>query len=791
MVLFRYVNWLHTRWPAGTVERLPVVGEDGRVNVPGVRVVGDLTGIPLLKFSSDTGAKAVRSLLKEADFRPTKDPQDAVVDVAIIGAGVSGISAAIEAKKAGLSYVLFEASEPFSTVANFPKGKPIYTYPSEMVPAGIQFTKEVKEELLDEMEAQRREAGVEITKSRIDHLERRSGELILVHSGKEKRETRARRVIIGIGRSGNFRKLGVPGEEKVEKVFNRLHDPKEFAGKKVLVVGGGDSALEAAIALACSGSHVTLSYRKKEFARPKPDNIEKIEQLVANPAARVGVEKPTSERVTTSAFSHQRDSESPGSLTLKMASNVKSVEDDAVTLSLADGSEERLANDVVFTMLGRAAPLEFFRASKIAIHGEWRLPSIIALVLFFAFCIWLYHWKSYNYTIKTVNPAKWTAAVGKAIGEAAKDRKTLVYTVLKSASGPSFYYTLAYCLLVVGFGIRRIRKRKTPYITRQTITLMLVQVIPLFILPEVILPWMGRNGMFTDGHALKGFADLFFEPYDGKLGIERAYWRSYGFVLAWPLMVYNFFTDAPMWGWLVLGSLQTFVLIPALVYRYGKGAYCGWICSCGALAETLGDEHRTKMPHGPKWNRLNMLGQVILFAAFVLLALRMLTWWGPMAWRPTLLKVFNFGFTGGSLWGIPLNYKWIVDVMLAGVVGVGLYFWFSGRVWCRFACPLAALMHIYARFSRFRIFAEKKKCISCNVCTSVCHQGIDIMNFANKGLPMQDPECVRCSACVQSCPTGTLTFGRVGADGAPKHDELAASPVQINERKAKLLPQAR
>src|ERR1700693_5122823 len=98
-----------------------------------------------------------------------------------------------------------------------------------------------------------------------------------------------------------------------------------------------------------------------------------------------------------------------------------------------------------------------------------------------------------------------------------------------------------------------------------------------------------------------------------------------------------------------------------------------------------------------------------------------------------------------------------VDIFLAGIIGVGMYFWFSGRVWCRFACPLAALMHIYARFSRFRIFPEKSKCISYNVCTSVCHQGIDIMNFANKGMPMQDPECVRCSACVQSCPTGVLT----------------------------------
>jgi NosR/NirI family transcriptional regulator, nitrous oxide reductase regulator len=113
-----------------------------------------------------------------------------------------------------------------------------------------------------------------------------------------------------------------------------------------------------------------------------------------------------------------------------------------------------------------------------------------------------------------------------------------------------------------------------------------------------------------------------------------------------------------------------------------------------------------------------------------------------------------------------------------------MYFWFSGRVWCRFACPLAALMHIYARFSKFRIFPEKSKCISCNVCTSVCHQGIDIMNFANKGLPMQDPECVRCSACVQECPTGTLAFGRFGPGNAIALDRIPASPVRLREGKA-------
>jgi polyferredoxin len=102
-----------------------------------------------------------------------------------------------------------------------------------------------------------------------------------------------------------------------------------------------------------------------------------------------------------------------------------------------------------------------------------------------------------------------------------------------------------------------------------------------------------------------------------------------------------------------------------------------------------------------------------------------------------------------------------VDIIFAGVLGFGVYFFLSGRVWCRFFCPLAALMHIYSRFSRYRIFSDKKKCISCNICTKVCHMGIDVMNYANKGIPMNDVECVSCSACIVNCPTQVLSFGLV------------------------------
>jgi thioredoxin reductase/ferredoxin len=773
------MKWLHTGWPAGTVEKLPEVNPDGSTNVPGLYIVGDLTGIPLLKFSSDTGARAVRTILAEPQFQKLRQERGPdgreVLDVVVVGAGVSGMAAALEAKKDGLTLEILEATELFSTIVNFPKGKPIYTYPSEMRPHGdLQFTATVKEDLVDELYAQTQEAGIQPRFARAERVGRHGRFLEVFLHGEE--SVLARRVVVGIGRSGNFRKLGVPGEEK-PKVYNRLHDPKDFCGQNVLVAGGGDSALETAIALAQCGSHVTLSYRGPELTRPKPENVEKLLALVQDPAADVQVEEPVSERVTTSAGRFLGPHRMPGSVNLLLSSAVEAIDERSVRIAKGDGSSETLANDAVFSMIGREAPLDFFRRSGVAIRGEWTRGSKLALAGFLLFCTALYDWKSGGYLDE----------LGRRLGGfpydlgswwSGLDPHSLLGITLSSAQGPSFWYTLAYSLLVVLFGVRRIRRRRTPYIRAQTMTLMAVQVVPLFLLPEILLPWLNHHGWLPPA-----IADPLFPIVD--YGHGREFWRAYGLVLAWPLMVYNIFTDAPLWGWILLGSIQTLVIVPGLIYFWGKGAYCGWICSCGALAEALGDGQRHKMPHGPLWNRLNMLGQGILALAVVLLLFRIAWWiWPETSW----LRALNQAAKDGT--GLPgvlhlFSYKWGVDVFLAGVLGYGFYFWFSGRMWCRFACPLAALMHIYARFSRFRILADKKKCISCNVCTSVCHQGIDIMNFANKGVPMEDPECVRCSACVHGCPTGVLSFGQVDRkSGQVLHtDRLAASPVRMAEQR--------
>lgn len=726
----RYAHWLHTGWPAGEVEPLPLSSPDGETSLPGVYVVGDLTGVPLIKFALDSGAGVVQHLVEQGAFG--EKPDSPRFDLLILGAGVAGMAAAREAQQRGLKFEVLEASVPFSTLENFPVGKPIYTYPLEMKPRGsLQLEGKTRELLLAEAHGQTAPLGLPVRIARAEKLERlRDGVRVLLEGGGQKE---ARRVVVAIGRSGDFRALGVPGEG-LDKVSNRLHDPHPFEGKRVLVVGGGDSAAEAALALTQARAQVTLSYRGAALTRPKPETVAALEQQVRG-----------------------------GQLRLCLNSTVQRIEPATVVLEQPGQTPETLENDAVFVLIGREAPLSFFRRSGIALSGELKSAQWVGFALFMLACIFVYNWKAGGALKHMFEQQEWFPfniprlfqGLGGSLAAMAQDQATLLGTAVVSLTEPGFYYSLLYTGLVLTFGVRRILRRKTPYVTLQTLSLMAIQCVPLFLLPCFLLPYLGHQGYFDTGWA-RSFADALFPIAD--YGHGREYWRAFGLILAWPLFIWNVFSSQPLWAWLGISLVQTFILIPALVYFWGKGAYCGWICSCGALAETLGDAHRQKMPHGSRWNQLNLAGQAILAVAFLLLALRLLSWTFPGG---RLQGLYDGLLSGWTVAGIQLNYYWLVDVTLAGIVGVGAYFWFSGRVWCRFFCPLAALMHLYARVGRFRILSDKKKCISCNVCTSVCHQGIDVMAFASRGEPMADPQCVRCSACVSSCPTGVLSFGQV------------------------------
>jgi thioredoxin reductase/ferredoxin len=709
----RYARWLHTGHPAGAVEPFPEIREDGSTAVDGLWVAGDLTGVPLLKHAVDSGARVVDRIAGRGG------------DLVIVGAGVAGMSAALQARRLGLDFRVVETREPFATIADFPKAKPIFTYPAEMEPAGtLRITANVKESLLDELRQQA--SPIETVSGTARQVVRESAGLrVELEDGSS---LSARNVLVAIGRSGEYRALGVEGENG-EQVHRRLHDPHAFTGSDVVVIGGGDTAVESAVALADAGAHVTLAHRGNQLKRPKPENLRRLQQ---------------------------------GPVRVLTGAQTRSIGSDRVEFDI-QGDRHSVPASTTFVLIGRTPPLGFFRRSGVPIRGEGNVKRWLSLVVLLAIAFFVYHWKSDS------GPGIYARFSERGwfpfgIADPASPA-TLGGTLRISMQTPAFWYSLAYSLAVTVFGVLRIRRRNTPYITRQTLTLMVIQVVPLFLLPFVILPWLGHNGFFDTGWRLWLADELFPATEWDPQG--REYWRSVGFILAWPLMIWNVFSDQALKLWLAISLVQTFVLIPLMVRRWGKGAYCGWICSCGALAETLGDRVRDRMPHGPGWNRLNLLGQGVLVLAFLLLALRVASWslpdasWSRQAYMAGLM---GRGADWSDLGGIAsfLNYAWSVDLLLAGILGVGLYAHFSGRTWCRFGCPLAALMNLYAKLgTQFRIFADAKRCISCNLCTTNCHQGIDVMHFAQQGEPMDDPQCVRCSACVQTCPTVALEFGRI------------------------------
>lgn len=799
-LLSRYFNWLQKDVPTGAVEKYPVTDNKGETSVKGIYIVGDLTGIPLLKMASESGKEIIDHLITDNKFIKDKSSKSDInaYDIVIVGAGPSGIAAAIEAEKNNLKYIVLESVKKFNTIINFPKGKPIYAEPENILQkSDLTITDGTKESLLDDLEMQINSRklnireGIEVIKifKKNDLFE------ILTDSDEVFKSVR---VVLAMGKSGNSRSLNIPGEH-LTKVYNRLFDPADAEGHKVLVIGGGDSAIETAFAVTEYAESVHLSYRKSEFVRPKEGNIEKLKEKVDS-----------------------------GKITLLMNTDVKEIKEEGVILSGEEDKEIVIENSIVYTMIGKELPVAFFKRNNIRMEGDISLTGKLQFLLLLLISGVIYFGKSsaafykelagqadnwnevlqnvftltflgkfialpitlldtlFSESIRVWNVTRYLNAsiayicfvasvflgiylLIKFIREHYSSLKLnwrtfkYAYFIVTGSffvfvffgekyfglklfgESQSFYYTGLYSLTVLIFGLRRMYLKPTKYIKLQTWTLILIQVFPLFILPEFIFPWLGSIGAL-------GVKDGFILT---QVFPNESYWRSYGFILAWPLNFGNLYPygNSISAFWLLFSILQTFVFIPLIVYKWGKGAYCGWICSCGALAETLGDEYRTLAPHSSKAKKWENFGQWALLAAFLITGLKLTAI--LFNYQIPLINV-NLSYTAQFLQKI---YYLGIDVIFAGVLGVGVYFFLSGRVWCRFGCPLAALMHIYTRFTKYRIFSDKKKCISCNICTKVCHMGIDVMNYANKGIPMNDVECVRCSACVVNCPTEVLYFG--------------------------------
>jgi NosR/NirI family transcriptional regulator, nitrous oxide reductase regulator len=757
----KYFNWLQKGAPTGEVVRYPVIHENHQSDVDGLFIVGDLSGLPLLKFAAKQGYEVIETIRLELQGGRASESPDHF-EVAIIGAGAAGLAAALNAKRSGLNYVVLEAARTANTIVNFPKGKLIFAEPMQIAnPSELPVRESNREELLDDWFAllEREKLNIREGAAVTDIQKKADGRFLI--SISERSPVTADRVVLATGKAGNARRLGVPGEE-LPKVFDRLFSPKDFHDADILVVGGGDTAVETAIALAETGNRVTLSYRRDSFSRLKSAHHERI-----------------------SAMSDA------GGITVLFSSTVNRIDANHVELT-ARGNRVRVKNDAVFLMIGRELPYEFLRRIGVAIENAWTFTrfALYAAAVFIFTAVYFGKHVVASKVLQEGEPVRrfseWGApalivsgmiiavyliylrmnrnaldTMRAYLGPTAVLGVTLVASLgaVWWMSGqrdanflwgkhPGFWYSLLYTVTIFVFGFRRMkRKNWDRYVTLQTICLALIQAVPLFLIPEFL--------------AVSGPPKWVPQWIVEQAFPNGEYWRWYGFVLAYPLFIYNVLTGEPSLFWLIASVVQTFVIIPIIVYFFGKGAYCGWICSCGALAETLGDDYRTLAPHGERAKRWENLGQIILC---VILALTVA--WGLTHWTPAgsfLRTARPFGVALPEIVErVKHWYELLVDVGFAGTISLGVYFFYSGRIWCRFGCPLAAIMHIYAKFSRYRIFADKTKCISCNICTKECHMGIDVMGYASQGRPMDDVECVRCAACVTSCPMDVLSFGMTG-----------------------------
>jgi len=322
----------------GTQKRgvdIPQVDDHFETNIPGIYIAGELGGMGLIRNGIEQGKTAMQALSKNLPKSSNNSHQ-----VIIVGAGPAGIAATLKAQELGLNYLTLDQESLGGTVYKYPRGKIVMTQPVDLPIAGkMHFKETTKEELLEFWKGVKDKSGIKIQyQELVAKVATRDGGFELeTNRGQYSTD----RVLLAIGRRGTPRKLGVPGED-LPKVVYSLIDPEQYVGNKVLIVGGGDSALEAALSIVdAGGTEVSISYRSDSFSRAKAKNRERIDNYAA--ASRIK---------------------------LYLSSNVTGITANEVELE-QEGQTVKIANEAIIVNAGGILPTGFLKDIGISVETKY------------------------------------------------------------------------------------------------------------------------------------------------------------------------------------------------------------------------------------------------------------------------------------------------------------------------------------------------------------------------------------------------------------------------------------
>jgi thioredoxin reductase/NAD-dependent dihydropyrimidine dehydrogenase PreA subunit len=322
----------------GTEKRgvdIPQVDDHFETNVPGIYIAGELGGMGLIRNGIEQGKTAMQALSKNLPKSSNNTHQ-----VIIVGAGPAGFAATLKAQELGLNYLTLDQESLGGTVYKYPRGKIVMTQPVDLPITGkMHFKETTKEELLEFWKGVKDKSGINIQYQEL------VGKVATRDGGFELETNRGQystdRILLAIGRRGTPRKLGVPGED-LPKVVYSLIDPEQYVGNKVLIVGGGDSALEAALSIVdAGGTEVSISYRSDSFSRAKAKNRERIDNYAA--ASRIK---------------------------LYLSSNVTSITANEVELE-QEGQTIKIANEAIIVNAGGILPTGFLKDIGISVETKY------------------------------------------------------------------------------------------------------------------------------------------------------------------------------------------------------------------------------------------------------------------------------------------------------------------------------------------------------------------------------------------------------------------------------------